>query len=581
MPGRHASRARSRRRRWPQRLAVFTVVLAAIGGGAYAGRDYIPDAVDRFLGNACEGSIPVEIIASPDIAPTLTAIVEDENADEVPNVAGRCIDATITPMSSGEAAAAIEGGTDADLWVPDSSMWLDRVTGDQIEPEGHASLATSPLVAAVSRPMAEAMGWPDADFSWQAALSGDADAAIIDPASSTAGFATLMAAFTAVSGEDGQPDRTQLVGALTAVAQNVAPTADEAFGWIADSPGDAPIFTTIEQSVVAYNQRTSSTSVVALYPDEGTVIFDYPAVPVITASSTAEARAAVNTLLDLFAGDPAVERLQARGFRAPDGSAAPRAGIGDGIDPLMPGTLPTPPSEVGRDILRQWSALSLEMRMLAVIDVSGSMVATDGGEASRAELVRDAAQTALGLFPQNGSVGLWIFSTFEDEENDRHWRELAPIAPLNEDIGDGVTQVERLFAATDQIPDIVEANAPEPLKGWTALYDTTFAAFETVKGNYEPGKVNSIVLMTDGEDEWPAGFGPDIDRETLLQNLEANDPAQPVPIIAIGIGPEADMDALRAIAAATGGSAHLALDPSEIQDVFLQAMVDRQCRPNC
>jgi hypothetical protein len=51
-----------------------------------------------------------------------------------------------------------------------------------------------------------------------------------------------------------------------------------------------------------------------------------------------------------------------------------------------------------------------------------------------------------------------------------------------------------------------------------------------------------------------------------------------VHIITIGIGPEADADALRTIAEATNGTHHIARDPSDIEQVFLEAMVARQQR---
>jgi hypothetical protein len=412
--------------------------------------------------------------------------------------------------------------------------------------------------------------------------TGDANAALTDPTSTSPGFATLLAAFSALAGQDGDaPDSTELVAAMTAVARNVLPTIDDAFNQALDAPEDAAVFTSTEQAVAAHNQRTSGTPIIALYPDEGTFVFDYPAVAVTAQGSTTQARAAVRTLMELFNSEEAVEQLHAQGFRAPDGSVGPRAGIGDGIDPLMPQALPPPPSDVGRQILAQWAALSQEMRMLAVLDVSGSMIETDGGDVTRAEFVRDAAINALGLFPEHSEVGMWVFSTFEDEPNDRHWRELVPLGALDEDVGDGVTQLEALVAGAQEIPGITEANVPEPLRGWTALYETTLAAFNTVKGTFVPTKVNSVVLLTDGADEWPPGHSSDVDREGLLAHLESHDPSQPIPIIAIGIGPDADMDALQAIAAASGGSAHQALDPADIQQVFVQAMIERQCRPNC
>jgi Mg-chelatase subunit ChlD len=86
------------------------------------------------------------------------------------------------------------------------------------------------------------------------------------------------------------------------------------------------------------------------------------------------------------------------------------------------------------------------------------------------------------------------------------------------------------------------------------------------------------VLITDGRNEVTGG----IDLASVLQTLRAEaDPTRPVPVIAIGLGPEADVEALRQIAQATGGRSYQAQDPQEIRDVLLDAISQRACRPGC
>jgi hypothetical protein len=87
------------------------------------------------------------------------------------------------------------------------------------------------------------------------------------------------------------------------------------------------------------------------------------------------------------------------------------------------------------------------------------------------------------------------------------------------------------------------------------------------------------VLLTDGRNEDdPEG----IDLRTLLRTLRTEfDRSQPVPIITVGMGPQADMDTLRRISELTGGKAYRAVDPQDIETVFLDAMVQRRCRPTC
>ncbi|HMG28580.1 MAG TPA: hypothetical protein VK585_00480 [Jiangellaceae bacterium] len=73
-----------------------------------------------------------------------------------------------------------------------------------------------------------------------------------------------------------------------------------------------------------------------------------------------------------------------------------------------------------------------------------------------------------------------------------------------------------------------------------------------------------------------------IDLVNLLTTLRTEvDPARPIPVITIGMGPEADLDALTQISEASGANAYRAEDPADIEQVFLDAMVERQCRPVC
>jgi Ca-activated chloride channel homolog len=566
MTGRHALQAR--RRRWPVRLAGLVAVLAVLGVGGYFFRDLLPEA-EIFSEVTCEDNLTVAIAAAPSIAPVLSDILAGDGNDTGLEINGTCIEPQVSAAGSAEMVDTLSADTSPDLWVPDSTMWTQRISSGGVALGSPTSIATSPLVVVVPQPVAqEHLGWPDAEFSWNAVLAGEATATIADPMTTAEGLATLLA----VQATLGDTDPTQLVQVMTAVSQAAVPDVRTAFDSVLEDPATAPLFTAAEQSVVAHNQLNPGNPVVALYPEEGTLAFDYPAIPVETSATTPGMVQAVQQVVEHLQTDAAVAALQEAGFRSPDGAARDSAGIVDGIQAQMPTAMPSPDPQVAATALRQWAALSIDMRMLTVIDVSGSMWFTDNGETTRIELVRDAALVALNLLPETGEVGVWWFSTEEDPPN--HWREVVPIRPLHADV-DGQTQLEVLVEATHALPDA-------EVRGWTALYDTAWAAFQAVKENYDPNKINSVVLMTDGTDERAPDMAPGMDRETLLTQLRAqHDPARPVPIITIGIGPDADMEALQQISEATGTSAYLARDPADIQQVFLQAMVERQCRPNC
>jgi secreted protein with Ig-like and vWFA domain len=111
------------------------------------------------------------------------------------------------------------------------------------------------------------------------------------------------------------------------------------------------------------------------------------------------------------------------------------------------------------------------------------------------------------------------------------------------------------------------------LGGDTGLYDTALAAYRAVQAGYDPAYVNSVVLITDGENDDSTGG---LELPELLAELEAAaDPQRPVRIVTIGIGPDTDPASLQAIADATGGTSYVATRPSDIETVFFRALLAR------
>jgi secreted protein with Ig-like and vWFA domain len=150
------------------------------------------------------------------------------------------------------------------------------------------------------------------------------------------------------------------------------------------------------------------------------------------------------------------------------------------------------------------------------------------------------------------AVGLWTFSTQLDGGND--WKQLVPIGPLS-------SQRQDLQAATAGIQ-------PKP-NGGTGLYNTVLAAYKNVQAGWDPGRVNSIVLMTDGKNE----DAPGLTLDGLVEELKkAADPARPIEVIAIGIGDQVSQAELQRITDTTGGATFLAPDPAKIGEIFLQAV---------
>lgn len=181
-----------------------------------------------------------------------------------------------------------------------------------------------------------------------------------------------------------------------------------------------------------------------------------------------------------------------------------------------------------------------------------------GGQ-SRIELARDASKSALALFPPDASVGLWTFATQLTPETD--WEEVVPIRGLTEDAG-GISQEQALVTALDSLPSRLTG-------GGTSLYDTTLGAVRAARDAYDPDRVSSVVVITDGQNEDSAG----VQLDELLETLRAeNDPERPVQVVAVGLGPDADVAALQQIADAAGGAAYSAADPRDLQAVLFDAL---------
>jgi Ca-activated chloride channel homolog len=235
------------------------------------------------------------------------------------------------------------------------------------------------------------------------------------------------------------------------------------------------------------------------------------------------------------------------------------------------GTAPTVTTgtsfEAVKAATRALTVVNRGIRLLAVIDISGSMnqKVRGAGGASRLDLVRAAASQGLGLFPDTAQVGLWMFATRLDGPAD--YRELVPIGPLGA-AQDGITRRTVLARSLASLKP----------RGDTGLYDTVLAAVRTVRGGWRPDMVNSVVLLSDGRNE-------DRDGMTYAQLVRAltaeDDPRRPVPVITIAYGAGSDEKVLAAISRMTGGSALVAKDPRRVREVFLEAIGERLCRPHC
>ncbi|MET0740527.1 MAG: substrate-binding domain-containing protein [Candidatus Nanopelagicales bacterium] len=548
---RHAStRATSTRLRVLVILAAFLCVVLS-GGIAVAklGSD-----------QSCpNGRTPLRVAVSPDLAPAATAVTTRLDPE------ARCLDLRLQPTSAADVVSQLNQGLvePPDVWIPESSLWLTRGTTDRVIPAaaGAASVATSPLVLAISATTAAQLA-PAADRPAVADLVGPGATSrpvavrLSDQPLSPARVGTVLALQSAVQGRD------DARAALTQMLRAAEVTNADTEQLVELTAGDSVAIPVPEQTVWAANTATGTNqtpAVVAVYP--GGYAFDYP-FAVLTEDDSRQA--AADILLKALQSDAGQAELRAAGFR----DLSSRAGDGltpaMGVDPGRPVEQQPIDSATTEQAERTLRLLRTDARLLAVIDVSGSMAkeVPGSGGATRLQLAAQAATEGLGLYPDGTDVGLWVFATDLGDAGDH--REVLPIRRVG-----GPADRQRLATALAEVA---------VAQGDTALYDTALAAVREVRQRWSAEKVNAVVLLSDGEDTDDDSIGLD----GLLQTLQTeNDPARPVPVITIAYGPEAGADVLARISEATGGATYTATDPRQIRQVFLDAVGQRVCRPDC
>ncbi|HYT25141.1 MAG TPA: VWA domain-containing protein, partial [Actinomycetota bacterium] len=324
-----------------------------------------------------------------------------------------------------------------------------------------------------------------------------------------------------------------------------------------------------EKSVFDYNQGNPTgnpetlgkhprprVQLVAVYPKEGTLESDHPWLVMHAPWVTDDKRQAAAGFLAYLRSAPVQARFTAAGFRTWQGTPGPVATLANGLSADQPRVvMPFPPPQVVQLIAASWEKVRKRGNVLAVIDVSGSMNAkVPGTTATKLDLARRAGLSALSLFSDEDNVGLWVFNAGKDGAPD--WRVLVPLGRM----GDAAGGLPRRQALAGSMQRIVAG-------GDTGLYDTTLAAVRYVQRNWVPGRINTVVLLTDGKNEKQGGHT----LPALLSALRETR-GRPVRVITIAYGADADRSVLRQIAAVTQGAAYVAADPKEIERIFIAAI---------
>jgi Ca-activated chloride channel family protein len=561
--------------------------------------------------------VVVDMASSPEKIDLMTALAKAFNGSGLAKLGNDCIFVRPQKKSSGGAAQLLYtnwnesvDGPRPVVWSPAASAWGQVVNQKRIDSGQQAIVGTgdpfmvTPLVIAMPKPMADALGYPAKPIGWADVLSlakdpngwgavgrpefGPFKLGKTNPNFSTSGLNALIAQTYAASGKTSglsaeDLDKPEVVSFGSSVESAVVHYGDTTLTFLnnmyrADQRSSALSYVSAvaveEKSVIDYNQgnpdgildpgeqpRPPKVPLVAIYPKEGTLFSDSPYF-VLDAPWVSQKQKDAAKVFESFVKQPDNQQQVLSFHFRPGNTAVP---IGDpivaanGVDPNQPQTLlEVPRPRVLTALLDKWAAQRKKARVTLVLDVSGSMGdpadPKNPSAGTKLDLAKQAIREAVGLFSPDDDISFVIFSTGLGPKADQKVLEVVPPGRVA-DVG------ERLRSAVAGLSPVND----------TPLYDVTKQTYQTAVAQFDPTRINAVVLLTDGKNDDGA---PDDDQkqlQDLLNVLRAGNEGQAshaVRVFPIAYGADADADTLKAIADASSSAVYSAKDPTTISQVL-------------
>ncbi|MFD9732891.1 substrate-binding domain-containing protein [Umezawaea sp. NPDC059074] len=573
---------------WPVAVVglVALIVLGVLGWSWLGG--VIERRAAAEAGDCAEGEASLRIASTPSAADAVRDVAKAWSATR-PVVYDHCIRVEVQSIDS---EVVLDGltqgwdeaklGTRPHAWITDSMLWANRLGAQNRALIGAApqSIAASPVLLAMPEEGATAMQ-AAAGFRWtdlpdimsspggwdrfgQAAW-GPFRLAMPDPTTNAATAMAIQSALAGASPEGKGPVTTAMLdldpvkatmASLVAAKPSQTPASTwEALGLLADKPtvngagiSAVPVF---EVDLYRHNtgKDTGTPPLKPLYgvaPGGPTPVADFPFVA-LAGDWVGEAQVRAAQAFREFLTQPAQQKiLAASGLRVPSSTDRPKPSPGVRWATMTEGLAPAD-STTTQQISATWAAADNGQVVTLLVDSSKSMEEPGGDGKSRMEWLRSAlsGQVSRSL---SGSVGLWEFSAQVD--GDLPYRELVPTGPV----------VEQRQALLDGVAGL------KPLSA-TQLYTSLVALYKDAQQNYQTGKRNSIVVLTDGPNDGGLSFD---ELRAQLDKLKRADRQIPVSVIAIGSAPE--RDPLTKITRSTGGAYSVAEDGKAIDAALAQIL---------
>jgi len=533
-------------------IAVVAVVVLIIAGGSDddGGSAGVAHQV-RAEVNPPAGAAVVPFTYSPEKQELLEPLIREFNQKRV-EVGGAPVFIQGAVVPSGEAERKIAAGALKPVaWSPASTLWgrlLDHEAGREITPYEGPSIVRTPLVIAMWEPMARALGWPQKQIGFSDILGlarasdgwasvghpefGDFKLVHTNPDFSTSGLEAVVAEYYAAIGKQqglGESDIAAARQTVRDLERSIVHYGDTTL-FVADQmrkegPSYASAVAMEEVTLLDFNEnRGDQPKLVAIYPKEGTFFSDNPFFILNGGWVTHQQRAGARAFQSFLTERITPQVAAAHGFRPADLTKRPVDPITpeNGVDPSQPqARLEVPFPRVLAALREAWRQDRKPANVMLVVQRSGSM-----HDLHRLDRAKKGVAAFLEQLQPDDRVGLTAF-------NDRV-REMVPIGPL----GQNRARIEQAVAGL--VP-----------KGGSALLDATSQAFHSVANGAATDHINSIVVLTDGDDRDSALTLDDVTKELSDQENSATK----VRVFTVGYSPEAAgaVEALKAIAEASGG----------------------------
>jgi Ca-activated chloride channel homolog len=504
-------------------------------------------------------------------------VTETFNAQQNPSLSGRPIFIETVPIGSLESLNQIVNGeVQPAIWSPASRLvfplandqWASSHGGDVLVDDSDApSLVLSPVVIAMWKPMAEAMGWPDTPLGWSDIASfsrenktwadygypewGPFKFGHTHPDYSNSGFTTIIA--TAYAGA-GMP-RTLTLEAVQqpGVSQFIADVEEtvihygESTGFfgrrmIEKGPAYLSAAVLYENLVMESYDRTRYPNIVmpivAIYPREGTFWSDHPFAILPWAQEQDEVRTAAEQYRAFLLARPQQELALQYGFRPVDSTIPVAEAItpDQGVDPSQPASvLRVPPADVMRAARAAWGEKKKRVEVLVLLDISGSM-----NEENRIVMAKEGLTSFVQHLADADRLGLVVFNN--------ETQEIVPLSQIGPKRQEVLQRLSGLFAS-----------------GNTRLIDTVKVAYENLQQQPRGETIRALVVLSDGADT-----ASTTTQEALTSLVSADEEGYSIKIftIAYGSGGQEAQDLLRAMSEASGGKFYQS-DPTNIGQVYL------------